>query len=760
MKRIYISILFVFVLTFANAQSYEIDAYNGQTVSTCAGTFYDSGGSAANYSNGETYTVTFCSANVGEQITVAFSSFITQGTLDKLAVYEGGPTSTSLKGTYSGTLSAFSVTSSTGCLTFKFTSDGTTNKAGWIAALSCAPSQPSTCVNAGPFCTGSTESYPATTGITGAQSEFPSGIGCLYTTPNPVYYYLKISNTGSLVINMSSADASGTGNDVDFICWGPFTDPTSNCIAGLNSSTEVDCSYSTAAAETCTIPSAVVGQYYLLLLTNYANVASNITFSQTSGVGATDCNIVNPTCVISAVTATPSACNATTNTYSLSGSVTFADAPSTGTLTVTDGNGHTQTFTAPFTSPTAYSFTGITSNGASVTITASFSGDPDCNNTTTYTAPASCATCSVEAGPNVTICSGTGTTLTATGGSVWSWTSSPTTTITNPTAASITVSPTATTRYTVVATTNGTCTAGDFVDVTVNPIPAAPTVTTPVTYCQSTTATALSATTTGTLNWYGTSATGGTASTTAPIPSTTTVGTTTYYVSQTINGCEGPRASISVTVNATPVAPTVAPVTYCQNATAIALNATVTGTVNWYGTNATGGTASTTAPIPSTSTAGTTNYYVSQTINGCEGPRASITVTVNATPAAPTVAPVTYCQNATAIALNATVTGTVNWYGTNATGGTASTTAPIPSTSIAGTTNYYVSQTINGCEGPRASITVTVNATPTLPTVTTPVSYCQNTTAVALSATPSTGGALNWYGTNATGGTASTTAPI
>jgi endo-1,4-beta-D-glucanase Y len=78
---------------------------------------------------------------------------------------------------------------------------------------------------------------------------------------------------------------------------------------------------------------------------------------------------------------------------------------------------------------------------------------------------------------------------------------------------------------------------------------AAPTVTSPVSYTQNATATALAATGTS-LKWYGTNATGGTASTTAPTPSTATVGSSTYYVSQTLNNCEGARAAIVVNITA------------------------------------------------------------------------------------------------------------------------------------------------------------------------------------------------------------------
>jgi len=153
--------------------------------------------------------------------------------------------------------------------------------------------------------------------------------------------------------------------------------------------------------------------------------------------------------------------------------------------------------------------------------------------------------------------------------------------------------------------------------------PLVPTVTSPISYCQGATATALTAIGTS-LKWY-TVATGGTASTTAPIPSTSTVGSTIYYVSQTINSIESNRAAIIVSVSATPAAPTViSPVNYNQNATATTLTATGTA-LKWF-TVATAGTALASTPTPVTTAAGTVNYYVSQTVNTCESPRAIISV--------------------------------------------------------------------------------------------------------------------------------------
>ncbi|CCH56390.1 hypothetical protein BN8_05722 [Fibrisoma limi BUZ 3] len=319
-----------------------------------------------------------------------------------------------------------------------------------------------------------------------------------------------------------------------------------------------------------------------------------------------------------------------------------------------------------------------------------------------------------------------------------------------------------TTNYYVTQTVNGCESPRRAIPVEVKPKPGAPATATVAPYCQNQTASPLSATATtgGTLNWYGTSATGGTASSVAPTPGTTTAGTVAYYVSQTVNGCESPRAAIQVTVRSRPAAPGTSPVGLCQDRSATPLTATPSagGTLNWYGTNATGGTASTTAPTPPTSATGANTYYVSQTVNGCEGPRGSIGVTVNAIPSAPTaVTPTPYCEGTTAQPLSATGQS-LKWYGTNGTNGNGSPTPSTPNTNLVGTTNYYVSQTVSGCESERKAIPVLVKDTPDRPSVSA-TDFCQNTTAPVLTATAQTSATLNWYGTSATGGTPSATAP-
>ncbi|MDI6048663.1 T9SS type B sorting domain-containing protein [Flavobacterium sp. XS2P24] len=267
----------------------------------------------------------------------------------------------------------------------------------------------------------------------------------------------------------------------------------------------------------------------------------------------------------------------------------------------------------------------------------------------------------------------------------------------------------------------------------------------------------------GTVNWYdnaGNPAGSGNSYTTP-----TLLTTTTYYVDA---GCSTARTPITATIKSLPNLPLIetsstSPVLYCQNATALPLGAIASTNcnLNWY-TIASGGTASSSSPTPSTATVNSTKYYVSQTntLTGCEGPRSEITVIVNPRPLAPEVNNINYCQNETAVPLTATASTNcnLNWY-TVATGGTSSSTSPTPSTITVSQTKYYVSQTINttGCEGPRSEIIVTVNPLPTAPLVSN-VFYCHHETTVPLTATASANCNLNWY-TVATGGTSSPISP-
>lgn len=122
------------------AQNYEIDAFNGQTINTCSGVFYDSGGPAGFYNNNENYTITFCPTTAGSSIRIDFTNFqLGQG--DQLCVFDGINTAAPSFGCFSNVIPASaaqaSATNSSGCLTFSFTSDNFDVNQGWAGTISC-----------------------------------------------------------------------------------------------------------------------------------------------------------------------------------------------------------------------------------------------------------------------------------------------------------------------------------------------------------------------------------------------------------------------------------------------------------------------------------------------------------------------------------------------------------------------------------------------------------------------------------------------
>ncbi len=584
----------------------------------------------------------------------------------------------------------------------------------FLVSISGAFAQGTDCSTADPFCTGTTYTFNNNTGNADG-----GAYDCLGSTPNQAWYYLQIANSGPITINIAQDDNTGTGIDVDFACWGPFTNLTNACATDFTTTSTVDCSYSTAAVENCTIPNAQAGEWFMLLLTNYADVPGTITFSQSGGTGSTNCNIL---CNITSVTAVATACDSLNNTYSVSGTIVTSNPPNAGTLTITNSCGGTpEVINTPFSTTYNYSFTNLSSNGAACQINAAYSADPTCLGSANYSAPASCQAgpvCTATAANSGPYCIGGTIDLNATpaGALSYAWTgpNGYTGSGVNPQISNVTATNAG--AYTVVVTMPDSAVCTATTNVVVNVIPP-PTVSN-VFYCPSTTANPLTATATagGTLNWWGTNSTGGTSSATAPTPSTAVNGTTDYYVSQTVGACESPRAMITVTIGPLPPPVVTTNVTYCLNTTASPLTAVgvPSSTLNWYGTDSIGGTASATPPTPTTNVADTIIYYVSQTVSGCESPRAPLAVITTNPPAGPLTTNATYCQNDVSTALVATALSgnTLNWYGTNATGGTASATAPVPSTTAAGVTTYYVSQSNGNCEGPRSPITVTVNPAP------------------------------------------------
>ena len=282
------------------------------------------------------------------------------------------------------------------------------------------------CESAMAFCASNDNTgYDLTISATDDDSE--GGIGS-YLTHSPTWWFLRISQSGPIHMTIHS-----DCGDVDFGCWGPFSDvtcdrendltngtsysyyydddyatyygtsyngvtptssTTSSAINGMfalavPSGNLVDYGGSISHDEYLQITNAQEGQIYVVVVANYSRCEGIITMNQTNindpGAGRSDCTIVND-CNITSIT-TPYISECSGGTFSVSGNINFTDPPVDGTLTITDGN-VSQVFTPPFVSPISYSLTGIPGNNQQHTITATFmSSTTNCERITYINAP-------------------------------------------------------------------------------------------------------------------------------------------------------------------------------------------------------------------------------------------------------------------------------------------------------------------------------------------------------------------------------------
>ena len=415
------------------------------------------------------------------------------------------------------------------------------------------------------------------------------------------------------------------------------------------------------------------------------------------------------------------------------------------------------------------------SAGAYTNISAMLNGCPS-NLVGPYTLVDPSAPASPIANATSPLCSGSTLNLNSTAaptGGTYAWTGPGgfTSTLQNPSRANTTTAMSGT--YSVTVNLNGCASTPATVNVTINQTPTLLTVTTPISYCQGATAMQLSATasTGNTLLWYN-AATGGTGSSTAPTPLTTSIGTTTYYVSQinSTTSCESGRVAVIVNINAFPniSASSNNPATCTSSNGTISLTGLVSSTsYNVQYTKDGGVLTSITLTSNSNGVATIANLSsgiytnISVTLNGCQsnivGPFTLVNPSAPTTPIANATSPL--CSGST-LNLNSTAAPTGGTYAWTGPGGFTSTlqnpSRANTTTAMSGT--YSVTVNLNGCASTPATVNVTINQTPTLLTVTTPISYCQGATAMQLSATASTGNTLLWYNA-ATGGTGSSTAP-
>jgi len=298
----------------------------------------------------------------------------------------------------------------------------------------------------------------------------------------------------------------------------------------------------------------------------------------------------------------------------------------------------------------------------------------------------------ITAGGPTTFCTGGSVTLTSSAGTSYLWSNAATTASINITTAG---------SYTVKVTNSSGCqsAASAAKAVTVNALPATPTITAggPTTFCDGGSVT-LSSSAGSNYLWSN-------GETTASI-NITTSGSYTVQVTN-VSGCQSAlSAATVVTVNDVPATPTITaggPTTFCAGGS-VTLTSSAGTSYLW--------SNGATTPSINITTSGSYNVQVSNA-SGCQSAAsAAKVVTVNALPGTPTITtggPTTFCTGG-----NVTITSSA---GTSYLWSNGATTQSINVT----TGGSYTVQVTNpnGCQSiPSTATVVTVNALPVIPTVT------------------------------------------
>lgn len=182
----------------------------------CTGSIFDFGGPTKNYNNNENYTWTI-SPPSASSITVNFSSFFMELNYDYLYIYDGNSTSAAqIAGSpFTGTNSPGSFTSSTGSLTFRFTSDGATVGAGFLASYTCNTLQPpisNFSISNTVICArDSIQLQNSSSGATSYLWSASSGSFSNSTAENP-YFYPIVSGNCTISLIASNSQGSSTIN--------------------------------------------------------------------------------------------------------------------------------------------------------------------------------------------------------------------------------------------------------------------------------------------------------------------------------------------------------------------------------------------------------------------------------------------------------------------------------------------------------------------------------------------------------------------
>jgi N-acetyl-anhydromuramyl-L-alanine amidase AmpD len=144
------------------------------TLTATGGTFYDTGGSGANYSNDERKLWLFQPAGA-TSISMNFTSFNVENKYDYLFIYDGNNVNAPLIGKYTNTVSPGNINSTGSSLLIEFRSDCATTNPGWAATYTTNAVATNTVDNVNPTTQVNTSNAWDTTAFTSFFSDADAG---------------------------------------------------------------------------------------------------------------------------------------------------------------------------------------------------------------------------------------------------------------------------------------------------------------------------------------------------------------------------------------------------------------------------------------------------------------------------------------------------------------------------------------------------------------------------------------------------------
>lgn len=629
----------------------------GSTTLTASGattyTWLPSGSGTSNVVSPASTTVYTLTGSNGGCASVAKTATVTVNAIPVLTVT---PTNTTICSGVSTTLTA------SGATTYTWLPSGS----GASNVVSPSSTTVYTVTGSNGSCSGAPKTVTVTTGTTPVLTVTPTSTTiCSGASPTltasgaTTYTWLPSGSAATNVVSPStttvysvSGTTGGCTSAVKTVTVTVTTTPTLN----VSASSATICS---AQSTTLTVTGATTYAWFpggVSTPTMNVNPTSTTVYTVTGTNGS----CTSSKTITITVTAAPTVTASVTNTTVCNGSPVTVNVGGATSYTWSPSGSGTSSVLSPA-ATTVYSITGSNGSCTSAVRTVTI---------TIATSP----TLAVSA--SATICAGQSTTLTASGATTYAWFPGGVST------ATMSVSPTSTTVYTVTGTT-GSCTSSKTISIFVN---AVPTVTASVTNTTICSGTPVTVNVGGATSYTWLPSGSGTSSVLSP------VATTIYSITGSNGSCTGAVRTVTITVTTTPtVGITASSSAICSGQTAT-LTASGATSYAWLP----GG--QTTAAVnvnPST----TTTYTVTGT-NGSCSTSTMVTVNVTATPTlATSVTNTTICSGTP---VSVTVSGAISYTWSPSGSGSISVFTPTS------TTVYTVAGTFGGCTSVPKTFTINV----------------------------------------------------